>query len=157
MSAINTAAIASPHTGPRPPGLTSRGPAHDYDEYRLGKYSQSVTGASVHTPINAFNGLYDSSRAVGGMGYDHMYPPTLQSQAFESRQMSPFPMDYRSQSRQTMSIPTHYPQAAAYAHPNLHHAPSFGSQHEGGQTGTQDHQASTGDWTQAFQGMSLGR
>ena len=158
MSAINTAAIASPHVGPRPPGLTPRnGLNNDYDDYRHGQFSHSASAANTHTPITAFNGLYDSGRMLGGMGYEQLYPPTLQHQGFEARQLSPFPMDYRPQSQQAMGLPPTMGPNSGYPQPNLHHTSSFTSQHENNHVGNQSRQAATSDWTQSFQGMSLGR
>ena len=157
MSAINTAAIASPHVGLKQPTIPARN--GEYDDNRPGQYAQSTAIASPHTPVPGYNGLYDMSRSgvlVGGMNYESVYPQAFPPHTYENRQLSPFPADFRPQS-QALNIPSQYGPSSGYGPAHLHHASSFGSNSDTGHSVQPSRQVTSADWTQAFQGMSLGR
>ena len=159
MSAINTAAIAPPHTGPRPPGLPISRPNlnHDYDDYRHGPFTHTGPPAPNSSNVATYNPMYNSSRMLGGIAYDPSYAQAMPQQSFDSREMSPFPIDLRPPSQQAIGIAPPFGQSVGYATPSLHHTSSFGSHHENDQTSHQPRHAPSTDWTQTFQGMSLGR
>lgn len=161
MSAINTAAIASPHGGLKQPAVPSRnGLLSEYEESRSGQYTQSAAAAPPQTSVAGFNGLYDMSRSgvfVGGMNFESVYPQAYPPPNFENRQVSPFPGDYRPQSQQAMNIPSQYGHSAGYGPAQLHHASSFGSNSDTGHGVQPNRHVPSADWAHAFQGMSLGR
>ena len=133
---------------------------HEYDDYRPTQYAHSVAPSSAQTPISGFNPMYDPSRSgmvMGGIAYDPMYTQGLQPQGFESRQMSPFPVEYRQHGQQATSVPPPFGNPSGYVAPHLHHTSSFTSQPDNNHGGYQNRHVPGGDWTQAFQGLSLGR
>ncbi|KAG8531100.1 uncharacterized protein KY384_004457 [Bacidia gigantensis] len=150
MSAINTAAIATPHAGLRPPGLSRNPLGHEYDDFRSGQYAQPAVTSSPHGPLPAYNGML-----ISGMSYEQMYHPTLAGQAFEARQMSPFSMDYRHQAQQPMAHPSQFGPPIGYNGPNLHHTSSFTSQPDDNSAGHQNRQMRTEEWTQGFRNLSI--
>ena len=161
MSAINTAAISSPPGGPKSIGMSPRGMHNpEYDDYRTAQYVPSVTPNPAHAPMTAFNTMYDPNRSgmmMSGIPYGQIYPQSLEPQGFQSREMSPFPVDYRQQGQQTMHVSSPFGDPTGYSASNLHHASSFTSQAESANGGHQNRQVQAGEWTQAFQGLSLDR
>ncbi|KAL9128658.1 MAG: hypothetical protein Q9217_002718 [Psora testacea] len=161
MSAINTAAIGSLAPGPRPLGMPLRSAVnHDLDDFPANQYTHPAATISTQAPMTAFDTMYGHSRnggMLGGMTYD-LYPQiqAFHAQGFDARHLSPFPMDYRPQSQQAVSIPSSFGNAVGYSPSSLHHASSFNSQPDSSHGGHHDPQM-PGDWTQALQGLSLGR
>ena len=161
MSAINTAAIASPAGGPRPLGLPARSTMnHDHEEYSSGHYTHSAATVSTQAPMTALEPIYEPIRnggMVGGMTYD-MYPQNqaFHPQTFITRQISPFAAEYRPQSQHAVSIPSLLGTTVGYTGSSLHHASSFNSQPDSSHEEHRDRQL-PGNWPQAFNGLSLGR
>ena len=160
MSAINTAAIASPAAGPRALRLPARSrDSQDVDENPSVRYVQPVA-ASSHPPISTFDSMYNTMRTgglVGGMPYDP-YPPAqaFHTQGYDNRHMSSFPLNYRPPGQSAATIPSQHSTAIGYAPSSLHHTSSFNSQSEINHGGHHDRYVA-GDWAQTFQGLSLGR
>ena len=161
MSAINTAAIASPAGGPRPLSMHLRSAMNnELGDFPSGRYTHSGTTISSQPSMTAFDALYDpirSGRMVGGLTYD-LYPqvPAFQQQGFDTRHMSPFSVDYHPQGQQAVSIPSQFGNAIGFAPSGLHHASSFHPQTDSGHGGQHSRQM-PGDCTQGLQSLSLGQ
>lgn len=163
MSAINTAAIGSPggsHHLPNGPGHGAFSP--ELDEYSMRRHtrqdpSPTSTGIS-QTALGAPDHGWDPNRdigSIGGLTYPQLYGQPFQAPGFDMRQLSQYPMDYRHLGPHAVN-----PQASFnsldYDAPNLHHNSSFTSQPEDRNDVARERQDPARDWTQAFQGLSLG-
>ena len=163
MSAINTAAIASPPGGQRILGLPSRSMFNPEYEERTpapAPHPQTLGLPSSRGHVTPFNALCDSGHngmVLSGPGYEQMYPQALQGVPYEPRQLSPYPMDFRNQSQQSMNAPSAFNTHGTYAAPRIHHTSSFTSQPDSNHTSQVNRPMNGGDWTQNFQGLSLGR
>ena len=163
MSAINTAAIASPPGGQRILGLPSRSIYnHEYEDRTQAPapHPQTLGLSSTRGHVAPFNGLYDSGHngmVLSGSGYEQMYPQALQGASYEPRQLSPYPVDFRNQGQQGMNAPSAFSTHGPYGTPQIHHTSSFTSQPDSNHASQVNRPMNGGDWTQNFQGLSLGR
>lgn len=163
MSAINTAAIASPPGGQRILGLSSRSMfGHEYEDRTPAPapHPQTLGLSSSRGHAAPFNALYDSGHngmVLSGPGYEQMYSQALQGASYEPRQLSPYPMDFRSQGQQSLHAPSAFGTHGTYGAPQIHHTSSFTSQPDSNHTSQVNRPMNGADWTHNFQGLSLGR
>ena len=163
MSAINTAAIASPAGAQSLLGAQAHRnyspEIDDYTHHRQARHTQDGPSIGSTQP-----GLGDLSWTqgrdlgnVGAMPFSQIYAQQFQQNpGFDMRQMSQYSMAQYGQLAATMpgvfggNVP-----------PTLHNAASFTSQTDtrNNNNGNRDRQDAAGgrDWNQAFQGLSLGQ
>ena len=161
MSAINTAAIASPPGSQRTLGMPPRGMfSQGYEDRSSAPHTHPIALSTSRGPVASFGAMYESGQngmVLGGLGYEQMYPQALQGASYETRQLSPYPKDYRHQGQQAINRPSAFSTHVGYGAPQLHHTSSFASQPESNHGSQLNRPLTGGDWTQNFQGLSLGR
>lgn len=160
MSAINTAAIASPAGAQNMLGAQAHRnyspELDDYSHHRQTRHTQDGPSLESTQPAGGDH-LWAQARdlgGVGGMPFSQVYAQQFQQgPGFDLRQLSQqYPMAQYGQLAATM------PGVFSGNVPALHNAPSFSSQTDTrNNTNPRNRQDPGRDWNQAFQGLSLGQ
>ena len=167
MSAINPASFQTPTGGLQIPGgigVSAQNPlGGEVDQYanRRQQRQQLVsTPANLqHSAVNGFDHNWHQSRdsnAVNSLAYQQLYTQPYFRQDMDLRQHDHYPPDYRQNAQQMLGMQSPFA-AAGYSTPSLHHASSFTSRPDSSNGGPPSSQGASREWSQAFQGLSLGQ
>ena len=158
MSAINTAAIASPAGAQNLLGTQAHRnyspELDDFTHHRQTRHNQDVPSIGSSQPALG-DQMWAQGRDLGTLGampFSQVYAQQFQQgPGFDMRQMSQYPITQYGQLAATI------PGVFSGSTPALHNAPSFTSQSDTRNTNNRDRQESGRDWNQSFQGLSLGQ
>lgn len=166
MSAINPASFQTPLGGLQiPGGVGATGPntfnmdLEQYPNRRPQRQHPMSTPAGVVQPIpGAFDHAWNSNRdsnAINGMAFQQLYGRPFSGHDLDARQLDQYSLDYRQGFPQVASMNSPFT-PSAYNAPNIHHSSSFASRPDSSNGGPNPSQMPGRDWTQSFQGLSLG-
>lgn len=161
MSAINPASFVTPVTGLQlPSGLGPGAFSPDQDHFSDRRQQKSH---STFPPLGisqigsgSFDRIWDPSRditASGGIAFPHIYAQPFQTHDLDARHVD-YPIEYRHAGQQVMGLQQRF-NPNSYNVPDLHHS-SYAISPENGNGGSRKSQALGSEWSQTFQGLSLG-
>lgn len=158
MSAINTAAIASPAGAQNLLGAQAhRNYSPELDDYthtRQARHTHDGPSVGVTQPAHGDHSWAQGRELgnAGAMPFSQVYAQQFQQNpGFDLRQMSQYSMAQYGQLAATM------PGVFSGNGSALHNAPSFTSQTDNRNANNRERQEAGRDWNQAFQGLSLGQ
>ena len=162
MSAINPASFITPSTGLQLPSVLGPGAfnqdSETYPDRRPQKHNPgfSIAGPSQLAP-GVFDRTWDANRdasAALGIPFPHIYAPSLQPQELDNRQLEQFPVEYHHGGQQAVPLQSRY-SSSGYNVPDLDHS-SYAISSDNNNAQTRKPYALGGEWSHAFQGLSLG-
>ena len=162
MSAINPASFITPSTGLQLPSSLGTGvfsqDSDVYNDHRPQKQKPGFSGAGP-SPIvpGVFDRVWESNRDTSTalrVPFPHIYAPPLQPHDLNNHQLDQFSVDYHRGGQQVMPVQPRY-NPNGYNVPDLDQ-PSYTVSSENSSTGTRKPYVLGGEWSHAFQGLSLG-
>lgn len=159
MSAINPASFVTPVAGLQlPSGLGPGAFNTDSDPYTTHRPQQNDPAYSVPTTSNLTHGTFDrlwdtnQSAGVPSLPFGHIYSQPFQPQDLGTRHLDQLPMEYRLNGQHSAITQSRYhptPQYLEGLHP-------YTMRPDSSNGGARKPHLHGNDWSQAFQGLSLG-
>lgn len=161
MSAINPASFASPVAGLQlPSGLGPGAFNTEQDQYSTHHSVHNDPSYSIPSSSNPAHGaldrLWDTNHTPGvtSLPYTHVYSQPFQPHDLDSRHLEQLSMDYRSNPQQAAAPLSRY-HPMSYQLEGLHSS-QYAIRPDSDGKGIRKPHLHGNDWSQAFQGLSLG-